>query len=87
MDVDVTFTCELTKPNTKVTWYKGKVPINSEDNKFTISNVDCQYTLTVKNIQPHDESDYTIDVKGKKSTAELFIDGMSCCVKFGMLNI
>lgn len=74
MDIDVSFTCELTKPNTKVYWYKGKVPITPEDNKYTITNIDCQYTLTVKGVKPDDESDYTIDVKGKKSTAELFID-------------
>ena len=75
VDVDVTFTCELSKPNVKVEWCKGKKPISTDDKKYTISNVSCEYTLTVKGVKPDDESDYTILVKNKKSTAELYLDG------------
>lgn len=76
MDIDVTFTCELTKPNVKVAWSKGKTPITADDTKYTITNIDCEYTLVVKGVKPEDESDYSIMVKNKKSTAELFLDGM-----------
>ena len=72
---DVTFTCELNKPNVKVVWSKGKTAI-ADSEKYTISNIDCNYTLTIRSTEPVDESDYTISVKGKTSTAELFIDGM-----------
>lgn len=75
MDIDVSFTCELSKPDVKVSWVKGKTPISKDDSKYTISNTGCVYTLTVKEVKPEDESDYTINVKDKKSTAELFIDG------------
>jgi len=74
--MDVAFTCELSKPNVKVAWFKGKEPVTNGD-KYTITNVNCQYSLLIKGVQPEDESDYTVEVKGKKSTAELFLDGMS----------
>lgn len=74
LNTDVTFTCKLSKPKAKVVWSKGKNPI-VEGEKYTITNVDCQYTLRINDVTPEDESDYTISVKGKKSTAELFIDG------------
>jgi len=81
LDINVSFTCELSKPNVKVTWYKGKTPVTNTD-KYTITNVDCHYTLLIRGIRPDDESDYTVEVKGKKSTAELFIDGkvVLCCI-------
>lgn len=75
VNVDVTFTCELSQPDVKVDWLKGKTPITREDNKYTITNIDCEYTLVVKGVKPEDESDYSILVKSKKSTAELFLDG------------
>lgn len=74
LSTDVTFTCELNKPNVKVTWAKGKTPIGPSE-KYTITSIDCKYTLLIKSVKPEDESDYTITVKAKKSTAELFIDG------------
>lgn len=74
-NVDVTFTCELSKPNVKVAWSKGKSPVSADDSKYTITSVDCEYSLTVRGVKPEDESDYTVLVKSKKSTAELFLDG------------
>ena len=78
MNTDVTFTCELNKPNTKVVWYKGRTSISADDTKYTIGNDGCVYHLTVKGVKPDDESDYTMNFKDKKSTAELFVDGMLC---------
>lgn len=74
LDIDVSFTCKLNKPEAKVVWSKGQVPI-TESEKYTITNIDCQYTLLIRGVRPEDESDYSISVKAKKSTAELFIDG------------
>lgn len=74
-NVDASFTCTLSKPNVDVKWAKGKSPIFTDDKKYSISSVDCEYTLLVKGVKPDDESDYTVTVKSKKSTAQLFLEG------------
>ena len=83
-----TFDCELSKPNKKVTWYKGEQSISLDDSHFTISNDGYKYSLTLHECTLDDGAEYTLrcddvsttatlTVKGKSTTATLTVKGKS----------
>jgi len=70
-----TFVCELSKPQKKVTWYKGDQTISLDDAHFTISNDDYKYSLTLNECTLDDGAEYTVKCDDVSTTATLKVKG------------
>lgn len=64
---DATFTCEINRPNRKVSWLKDNKPL-SIGKKYEFQNVDCTYTLIVHDATTEDVG--KIAMKCNKITTE-----------------
>lgn len=71
-----TFKCELYKDTPNWKWVKGENDIPPSD-KYEIQKDGKHLTLTVKNCQPDDVSDYSLEVEGRTYTAKLTLGGSS----------
>ncbi|TDH06482.1 hypothetical protein EPR50_G00113840 [Perca flavescens] len=65
-----TFKCELFKDTPNWKWFKGDNELAPSD-KVEINKDGKDVTLTIKNCQPDDVSDYTIEVEDRRYTAKL----------------
>lgn len=71
-----TFECELTKPNVVAKWFRdANKPIKS-DAKYTVESEGPVHRLIVTDVDGEDEGDYFVVARGKKSEAELIVEGM-----------
>ena len=76
-DEDVTFTCELNKPNQEVTWvFAGKTIRPSK--KYEMSSDGCTYTLKINKCALSDTNQVSIKCKTAKSSAQLSVKGKCC---------
>lgn len=73
---DFTFTCQLSKPNKKVTWYKDEFEITLDDSHYTVSCVDCDYTLTLHHCTLDDGAKYMVKVEDVTTSATLTVSGL-----------
>ena len=71
---DVTFECELTKPNVKVQWFKGKEPIGP-GRKYEMIMDGAVHRLIIHEGEPSDINEYTCQVRSKTSKAKMLIEG------------
>lgn len=69
-----TFKCELFKDTPNWKWFKGENELTPSD-KVEIIKDGKDMTLTIKNCQPDDVSDYTIEVEDRRYTAKLTLGG------------
>jgi titin len=69
-----TFKCELFKETPNWKWLKGETEITPSD-KIEIKKDGKALTLTIKNCQPEDVSDYTMEVEGRVYSAKLTLGG------------
>ena len=70
----VTFECELSKTNVKVTWQCGDVQLSSTP-KYDIQVDGAVHRLIVREVTGADVAQYTAVARGKTSTAKLIIQG------------
>jgi titin len=71
-----TFTCTLSKPRLKVSWFKGDKKL-SENDRIQFVQEGKVYKLVINNAQLDDASNYTIKYNDEcSSTAELFVKGL-----------
>ena len=69
-----TFTCEVSKPDKKVKWFKsGKEII--PDQHFTIDCDACVHRLTISNCYETDSAEYTAKIDRSKTSANLIVEG------------
>lgn len=72
------FECEIAKDTPNIKWFKGDQEIPMEPNdKIEIKKVGKILTLIVKNADPDDIGEYTVEVEGQASSANLIVDGKS----------
>ena len=71
-----TFTCELYKDTPNWKWVKGENDISPSD-KYEIKKDGKQLTLIIKNCQPDDVAEYSLEVEGRTYTAKLTLGGFS----------
>lgn len=71
-----TFKCELFKDTPNWKWFKGDNELTPSD-KVEINKDGKDMTLTIKNCQPDDVAEYTIEVEDRRYTAKLTLGG--CC--------
>lgn len=69
-----TFKCELFKDTPNWKWFKGDKELTPSD-KVEITKDGRDMTLAIKNCQPDDVSDYTIEVEDRRYTAKLTLGG------------
>ena len=69
-----TFKCELFKETPNWKWLKGETEITPSD-KIEIKKDGKELTLSIKNCQPEDVSDYTMEVEGRVYSAKLTLGG------------
>ncbi|XP_070570382.1 muscle M-line assembly protein unc-89-like [Ptychodera flava] len=67
---DVVFECEVSDETAEAKWFKDGVEIKPSD-KYEIKVDGRRRSLTIRDIQPDDEADYTCKVEEEKTTAEL----------------
>jgi titin len=70
------FTCGLNKENAPVKWFKNGTEITPDDKKYKFITNGNKYSLEILDSQLSDISDYSIGLRGKKSTANLYVEGM-----------
>ena len=69
-----TFTCELSKPDKKVTWYKNGKEI-VPDEHFEVKVEGTVHTLKVKDTALDDTAEYTVKLGEETSKAKLTVLG------------
>lgn len=71
---DVTFTCEVTDEKIPARWFKDSEKLQPSD-KHVMKKDGRVHTLTIKDAQLEDRAEYTIELKDRKSSAPLFVEG------------
>lgn len=75
---DVTLECELSKDKpeeTKVVWKKDKDTLSPDDEKYVMKRDGRRLSLTIKDVKPEDEAEYTCVVEGKETSAKVTVEG------------
>ena len=68
------FTCELNKENAPVKWAKDGTDIYPDEKKYKFSSNGNKYSLEIFDAKLSDICDYSISLRGKKSTANLYVE-------------
>lgn len=72
-----TFKGELFKDTPNWKWYKGNDEIpNEPTDKTEVKKEGKDITLTIKNAQPDDVAEYTVEVEGRRYAAKLTLGGL-----------
>ena len=70
-----TFQCEVSKANLKVKWLKNGEELKASE-RIDFSSTDKKHSLTIRNAELADQSEYTIIVEeGVESKAKLTVEG------------
>lgn len=68
------FECTVTKEVPKVMWFKG-VEVVTPSPKYEIIDDGQKHMLVINSCAFEDEAEYTIEVLGQRSTAQLRVEG------------
>lgn len=72
----VTLECEVSKPDTEGTWFKDEIEILPDvDDKYDVAVKDTVHELTIHEVAPLDEGDYTVQVGEETSSTVLTVEG------------
>lgn len=74
-----TFKGELFKDTPNWKWFKGdeEIPIPDPTGKAEVKKEGKEITLTIKNVQPEDIAEYTVEVEARRYAAKLTLGGMN----------
>ena len=75
VDDEVTLTCETSKPNQKVTWYKNGKPIKP-DKKTKITSEGMVQSLTLPKSTKDDTAEYTVKLGDIETKGKLTVKGV-----------
>lgn len=70
---DVVYKCEANKPSLNHKWIINGKPL-PEDSRFKSTTDGNNYVLTIKDAMEKDDGEYTVVIKGHKSSAELIVE-------------
>lgn len=70
---DIVFTCTANKGSCHHKWIVNGKPL-PEDDQFTAITEGNKYILTIKDATEKDDGEYTVVIKGRKSSAELIVE-------------
>lgn len=69
-----TLTCQLSVPNVKTQWFKnGK--LLEPHSRYTCAVANYTQKLSIKDVRPEDQGEYTCTYKNLETTANLWIEG------------
>ncbi len=72
----VTLQCEVSKPNKKVTWFKGGTELHA-DERFEIVAEETVHALKIKDTKLSDQAEYMAKIEdGDETSAMLFVQGI-----------
>ena len=71
---DVTMSCELSKPNRKVTWYQDGTEIKPNE-KFILQTDGTKQKMTIKNVNESDTGEYICRLGEEETNAMVTIGG------------
>lgn len=71
---DVVFTCVANKPAMSHKWIMNGKPLPDDKDKYKTTVDGNKYILTIKNALEKDDGEYTVVIKGHKSTADLIVE-------------
>lgn len=83
----ITFTCKLSKPNKKVTWYKDGEELTPANERYSFEIENCSYTMTLKDTVLDDEAKYSMKIGDEETTCVLRVDGKIYNFKFNFILI
>jgi titin len=69
------FECELNREVSDIKWLKAGIEIKPDETKYRIFNEGNKSILEILDCQLDDASDYAIVVRGRKSAAQLNVEG------------
>ncbi|XP_059495977.1 obscurin isoform X15 [Stegostoma tigrinum] len=81
-----TLFCEITKPDAPVEWTKGIVALQSGD-KYKMKHEGCCVQLSIYNLKPEDQGEYTCDSGDQKTTAFLKVNVLPALFKQELQNV
>ena len=81
------FSCELNKENAPVKWFKGGLEILPTDPKYKFITDGFKYSLHILDCQLDDKNDYSISLRGRKSSADLDVDPVPADILKPLENI
>ena len=75
---DVTFECEVNKPDVPGAWFKDDLEILPEvDEKYDVILEGVTHGLTVHDVMPEDEAEYTLEIGKESTTTKLMLEGIA----------
>lgn len=70
-----TLTCQFSLPNVKTQWYKnGK--LLEPSSRYTFTVIDKIQRLSIKDVRPEDQGQYTCKYDNLESTTNLWVEGL-----------
>ncbi|CAF1342008.1 unnamed protein product, partial [Didymodactylos carnosus] len=76
----LSLTCQLSKPNVKVTWFKDGIPLKSDDPRVQAKSEGLRYTLSIRGPTTiEDEGLYTIKIDNddKESSCQVSVEDLA----------
>ncbi|XP_069770989.1 obscurin-like isoform X13 [Narcine bancroftii] len=78
--------CEITKPGAPVEWKKGNMVLHSND-KYDMKHEDSCIQLSIHNLKPEDQGEYTCDSGDQQTTAFLKVNALPVLFKKELQNV
>lgn len=81
-DAKAVFEMEMTKkiqPKDEIKWTFNGRKIDPDDKKYDVETDNKTCRLIIKNITLEDEGDYSVEINGSRSNANLIVEGLKFC--------
>jgi len=69
--------CDVSTAGLPDTWYKDDFEIlHKDDDKYDVAVDDTKHALTIHDVVPEDQAEYTVEVAGERSSTVLLVEGV-----------
>ena len=72
----VSLACQVSKPVTESAWFKDDLEVLPDDH-YEMATEGTALALTIHDVGPEDEAEYTLEVGDHSSTAKLLVEGVT----------
>ncbi len=77
----VVLECEVSKPDAPSKWLKDGKPVKSDGKAVTAKTEGRKHSLTLAEVKPSDSGQYSVELKGAKSSCKLAVIGwLNACI-------
>lgn len=81
-----TLTCQFSVPNVKTQWFRNGKRLESHG-RYTFAVADYTQKLSIKDVKPEDQGEYTCKYNNLETTANLWVEGVYMLTDFFLLNL